>query len=262
MQGGAVSQTRFYQQVSPDWSIIGMGDVNNDATYDLIWQHRATGQLYWHLVGANQSTVQYLDTLSANWQLAAVADFDADGNDDQLWRDQVSGDNQILLSTPNAATPFQRVMLNPVKDTQWRIAAAGDLDADGYADIVWRHMQTGQTYLYLMQGATLKAHGAFKTIPTTWTLESIGDFDADGHADLLWRNRATGLNYLSLMNGLQAKQHAKLNQIGADWILAQSVDVDQNGTHRFSVAAHSNRSELPVFDARLYLSSTLFKSCH
>src|SRR5438128_8016338 len=82
----------------------------------------------------------------------------------------------------------------------WQILALGDLDGDGKTDLVWRHGQTGDVAVWLMNGplvveAPIVATGA----PLVWQIAGVGDLDGDGDADIVWRHTATGDVALWLM---------------------------------------------------------------
>jgi hypothetical protein len=97
--------------------------------------------------------------------------------------------------------------LRTVADLSWQIKGVGDLDGDGKADIVWRHANSGQNYVYLMDGTTIKSgEGYVRTVSDlAWNIVGIGDYDGDGKADLFWRNSLTGENYVYPMDGTAIK---------------------------------------------------------
>ena len=48
-------------------------------------------------------------------------------------------------------------------------APACDFDADGKSDILWRNSSTGEHYIYLMDGLTVKSSSGFiPTVPLDW----------------------------------------------------------------------------------------------
>ena len=79
----------------------------------------------------------------------------------------------------------------------------GDFDGDGKADLVWRHAQTGEVSVWLMNGLTLQRAGSLLTVNDSgWQIMRVGDFDGDGKADLVWRHSQTGTVVVWRLDGL------------------------------------------------------------
>jgi hypothetical protein len=81
----------------------------------------------------------------------------------------------------------------------------GDFNADGMADILWRHSTTGQVIIWLMNSTVRTSRASPGTVSDlNYQIQGVGDFNADGMADILWRHSTTGQIYVWLMdNGLR-----------------------------------------------------------
>ena len=82
--------------------------------------------------------------------------------------------------------------------------AAGDFNADGQPDILWRHALSGRNVVWLMNGRVRLA-GSF-TSPDlrdpAWRVVGTPDLDRDGRSDILWHHPQTGALDAWLMNGV------------------------------------------------------------
>ena len=57
---------------------------------------------------------------------------------------------------------------NPLPEP-FLVASTGNYDADGKSDILWRNSSTGEHYIYLMDGLTVKpSSGYIPTMPLDW----------------------------------------------------------------------------------------------
>ena len=84
----------------------------------------------------------------------------------------------------------------------YRLTVGGDVNSDGFADIVWRNAASGQVEIWNMNGTSLIDQGSPATIgDPNWEIRGVGDFNSDSFADILWRNKATGQVEIWLMNG-------------------------------------------------------------
>jgi len=76
-----------------------------------------------------------------------------------------------------------------------------DFDADGRADILWRHRVSGNNALWLMNGRSANKGPISRVAQAAQKVQGVGDFDGDGKADIFWRNTSIGTNSIWLMNG-------------------------------------------------------------
>jgi hypothetical protein len=123
--------------------------------------------------------------------------------------------------------------IRTVADQNWQVAGIGDFNGDGKDDILWRNADTGENYLYPMDGlAILPEEGYLRTVADPdWGIAGVGDFDGDFKADVLWRNSSTGENYLYPMNGTAIKPMEGYLRTVADltWKVAGVGDFDGDG---------------------------------
>jgi hypothetical protein len=101
----------------------------------------------------------------AAWQVKAVGDFDGDRKADIVWRNSGSGENYLYPMDGRRIKPTEGY-LRAVRDLSWQIVAAADYDGDGKTDLLWRNSSTGENYLYLMDGTTIKpSEGYLRSVP-------------------------------------------------------------------------------------------------
>jgi hypothetical protein len=141
-----------------NWKIVGSGDFNGDGQSDLVWHHQTSGMVsVWLMNGTLMMAGVVLTPSSVtdlNWQVVGVGDLNADGHPDLIWHHQVTG----MVSTwlMNGTRMLEGRLLSPstVADTSWRVRAIGDVNADGYDDLVWQHQTQGWISTWLMSGTT------------------------------------------------------------------------------------------------------------
>jgi len=157
-------------------------------------------------------------------------DFNADGRGDILWRNGGNGDDYIFFMNGTAVAAGSGYT-NSVPDTDWQIVGTGDFDGDGVTDILWRKAGTGENYIFLMDGTTVKAGSGYtNTVGGPWTVAGVGDFDGDGKADILWRNATTGEDYVFLIDGTSVKAGSGYTStVDGPWTVAGVADFDGDG---------------------------------
>jgi Subtilase family/Bacterial pre-peptidase C-terminal domain/FG-GAP-like repeat len=196
-----------------NWRMEGSGDFNNDGKGDIIWRNYRTGEnAIWlmdgnTLVGGQGIYITPVSDLS--WRMEGAGDFNNDGKSDIIWRNYRTGENAIWLMNGTTLIGGQGVYTTPVSDLSWRMEGAGDFNADGKSDIIWRNYLTGENAIWLMDGTTLMGGQGVYTTPVydlSWRMEGAGDFNNDGKSDIIWRNYRTGENAIWLMDGTTLNQ--------------------------------------------------------
>jgi hypothetical protein len=89
-------------------------------------------------------------------------------------------------------------------DPSCRCTPRSDFNADGFADLLWRHDRSGENAVWFMNGPALVG-GTF-TQPAVvadvdWDIVGTSDFNRDGRTDILWRHAVSGENAVWFMSG-------------------------------------------------------------
>jgi hypothetical protein len=162
-------------------------------------------------------------------------DTDSDGLDDrheiELGTDPAIADTDSDGFNDFYEYSFGTDPLNSQSKPQVINNVAKDVDGDGRADILWRNTQTGQNWLWTMNGLSILQSSGINTIAdSAWHMVGRGDFDGDGKSDILWRHSTTGRNYIYLMDGFTIKQQGELNYVRDNaWQVAKVADLDGDG---------------------------------
>jgi hypothetical protein len=226
----------------PDQPQPAPHSFNGDQYADIFWLNPGTQQTaVWFQNGyvtTPPAAVVTNQTTNAEWKVAAIADFDGDGKADILWRG-VSGASlgktklwimggSTVISSTEIGIPGQ----SPLFVNDYEIAAVGDFNGDGRADILWRSKTSANHVMWFMQGASIMNNASvYVGAPNPeWKVVGVGDFNGDGKADLLWRNAITNDIATWLMNGAQNT----LGQIAAggvdpNWVVKGVADVTGDG---------------------------------
>jgi hypothetical protein len=193
----------------PGWRIVGTNDFNADGRPDLLWRHGGSGEnVLWYMNGTVLQGGVFLTPASLpdlGWGMSGTGDFDVDGKPDILWRHGSSG--QIVIWYMNGATLVNGTFTTPsvLADVGWQAVGTGDFNFDGRADILWRHVTSGENVVWYMNGSVLIS-GTFLNPPSLpdvgWRMVATGDYNQDGKVDIVWRHSGSGQNVIWFMDGV------------------------------------------------------------
>jgi VCBS repeat-containing protein len=97
------------------------------------------------------------------------------------------------------------------------------------ADILWRHAETGNAVLWLMNGFEREASESIGEASTVWRIRGRADLDGDTGTDVLWRNTSTGNILVWLMDGFTRLAATGIGATGLNWQMAGTDDFDGDG---------------------------------
>lgn len=189
--------------------ILVAGDLTGDGAPDIVARNTSSGDLALY-PGNSAGWVSGSATLATGTPyslMAAPGDFSGDGHPDLMGVDPATG--ALMLMRGDGAGDIGA----PVKiGSGWTIMDAivgcGDINGDGYVDLLARVHSTGQLRIYYGNGAGGWT-GRVSTLTGSYAgltmLAVPGDLNADGRPDLLGTNAAGQLlRYLGSSSGFAA----------------------------------------------------------
>jgi hypothetical protein len=196
------------------------GDFNGDGWTDALWHQGLSdpsgpararaGKLYVSfLVNTTQTASVPLSpdhNADPSWLVRGTHDLNGDGKADVLWHNQRTGELYVWFMNGTRATAGAYLSPTRFADTRWQIAGLADFNHDGQVDILWHHQQTGDLYVWLMNGTTAVSATYLspgRSADLNWQVRGLADFDRDGEVDILWQNRSTGALRAWMMRGIQ-----------------------------------------------------------
>jgi hypothetical protein len=158
--------------VDLSWNVAGLGDFNGDGFSDIAWRHVGGQVSIWYMQGS-----MFLGDLwtggadpAGEWTIQGVGDFDADGYSDILWRHAGGALAMWFRGRYEYGQAYPKWQNNPANTAvgwDWQAQGVGDFNADGRADIFWRH-NTGVVSIWLMNGGWHAGEWAYWPMDTAW----------------------------------------------------------------------------------------------
>jgi len=136
-----------------------------------------------------------------------------------------------------AVQSTSRVLIEGLEPrSMFAATVAADFDGNGYTDIVFRNINTGENAIWYMGGADGKTRIGIAFLPsapnTDWQLAGAYLFNGTV-PDLLWRNASTGENAVWFMGGAGGATRTGIEYLptapNTDWQMAGAADFDGNG---------------------------------
>jgi hypothetical protein len=217
--------------------------MNGDGKPDLVWRNLLTGRVItWLMNDATTTSTAALwpstNPGESDWVPMVSADLNADGQVDLVWRNASTG--RVIVWYMSGTTRTSTAVIWPATnpgESDWIPLVAGDFNADGRPDLIWRNASTGRVIVWYMNGITRTGSatvwGATNPGESDWVPMASGDFNADGRPDLVWRNSSTGRVIVWYVNGVTRTGGAELwaatNAGESAWVPMAAGDFNADG---------------------------------
>ena len=140
------------------------------------------------------------------FRILGAGDLAGDGKSDLFFQDIATPGDFGDASTFLDFKPASQRLLRTVKRV-WDVQAIGDLDGDGFGDLVWRYVlpnspDTGVSYIWFTGGGGVTSGSNVTQVrkrggaPLDWKLLGAQDLNGDGAADMLYLSPANQLRVL------------------------------------------------------------------
>ncbi|WP_437968915.1 VCBS repeat-containing protein [Sorangium sp. So ce260] len=136
-------------------------DVNFDGMADVLWNDVEQNLLRVWLMHGGQLLAAgpaIPGPIGDGWLTIGLGDFNADGLVDVLWSNAERGLMAVWLMSGDRLLAPGPVIPGPIGDG-WSARAAGDVNLDRMADVIWQRDGTGEMAVWLMDGSRLLAPG-------------------------------------------------------------------------------------------------------
>jgi 5'/3'-nucleotidase SurE len=207
------------------FKLVGAGDLDHDGSADAILQDQALGTI----VYANELNGQFVGfgavdastALGATWKVVGAGDINGDGFADVVIQNQSQGEILFQNMAGGAGQGYQPVVGNASLGADWKVVGVGDINRDGFADVVIQQATTGSTIYADM------AHGQFSgfdpvtnSIDSTFKVVGIADVNQDGFADVIFQHTTDGQVVFADMHGGAFTQFGAVTApLGHDWLV-------------------------------------------
>jgi hypothetical protein len=146
-----------------------------------------------------------------DFRLLGAVDFLGNGRSDlAMLRDNPSLLNSNGQGSAQFWTDFNAASTVFLRDVRpaWDVQAAGDLDGDGFGDLVWRFRGSsatiddqGVSYIWFTNGTSFSQLRKRGGAPLTWTLLGSADLNFDGAADMVYVSPENAMRVLMATPG-------------------------------------------------------------
>ena len=195
-----------------------MGDLDGDGVSDVVWVFDQSflgyQALTWMMNPGSTTPRSASSSTSQTDMVQGLGNFDNDSlhRADILYRTPGTGSVSIQFNGAGQSTIGGASM-------DWQIKGVGDFNGDRFSDILWYNVNSGQVFIWAMQGTTAVANVSPGTSAPAggWTIQGVADVDHDGVSDIVWRHTN------GMVNTWIMKDPGTVREFGGPYTVASST---------------------------------------
>ena len=206
--GTVIEQSPIIATASPNWSVVGTADFNNDGVPDILLQNQATNQIsVWYMGGTNGLTIvssPIVGQPSPGWEVAGLGDFNRDGYVDLLLQNSPTNALSIWYLGPNFTVLYTSAVATPLAN--WHVVGVADFNGDGSPDLLLQNQVTNQVSISYMSGpdgTTVLSSPIIAAALAGWKVVGTSDFSNEAVPDIVLQNQSTNQVSVWYMGGPQ-----------------------------------------------------------
>jgi hypothetical protein len=243
--GTVIQESPIIATASPNWSVVGTADFNNDGVPDILLQNQVTNQIsVWYMeAGLTIMSSSIVGQPAPGWKVVGMGDFNRDGYVDLLLQNSSTNALSIWYLGPNFTVLYTSAAATPLAN--WHVVGVADFNGDGSPDILLQNQVTNQVSIWYMSGAdgtTILSSPVIATALAGWKIVGASDFNNDGVPDIVLQNQSTNQVSVWYMGGSQ----------GATII---SSPVIATAAPNWSMLGTGNTQPPPTSQPRLFLQN-------
>ena len=214
---------------------VDFGTEDTSAPYQVVW-NTTTFVNGTHSLTAvardgagNTRTANAVTVTVTNAGSGVAGDFNGDLTPDLLFQ---RANGQLYVWLMDGAELERETTLTPgAVEPAWRVVSLDDFNGDRKTDIVWQNNDTGQVYVWFMDGTTLIGETFLKSAYSDWQVATTADLNGDGKIDIVWQHPDSGQMYAWMMNGTTVVSQGWMTPTAVDpsWRVAGSYDINRDG---------------------------------
>src|ERR1017187_3542631 len=243
--GTVIQESPIIATASPNWSVVGTADFNNDGVPDILLQNQVTNQIsVWYMeAGLTIMSSSIVGQPAPGGKVVGMGDFNRDGYVDLLLQNSSTNALSIWYLGPNFTVLYTSAAATPLAN--WHVVGVADFNGDGSPDILLQNQVTNQVSIWYMSGAdgtTILSSPVIATAAAGWKVVGTSDFNNDGVPDIVLQNQSTNQVSVWYMGGSQ----------GATII---SSPVIATAAPNWSMLGTGNTQPPPTSQPRLFLQN-------
>lgn len=183
---------------NPDWEIMNVTDMDDDADGDILWRNKANGKLVeWVFDWDTLEGFRSWPTAKPEWEFCGTIEHEGPtAFDDQamLWRHKTDG--RLVMWLMNGRQIGRTVQLPIEKNRNWTVAAISEVrdNAGGSIDteILWRNVASGQNRIWTIRNGLLTQTKTLRAVGLAYRVAGWQYADETSGGRIVWQHLPTG----------------------------------------------------------------------